>query len=368
MPVYQANDNVLSGVPFGGIGAGKMEILPNGLFNAFTFQNNWSKPLDGDSRYPGILGFHMGVSVEPAGDPHAVKKSFLLQTAPVLSAATVSNIRYEGLFPRARLTFEEPGLGLDLSLEASSSWSLGDVKDTSLPCAFFRLKVKNKTKSPVNFGFIFIGRNTCGRWCVGRRNRIIDEKEVLHLEFLNEDPGDRDVRQGALRFSFEKKGWRLSFMEYWNAVTKNFSFDSQNISLLGWDTFVQNGELPNSAPGFRATGENQELCGAVSAGATLKAGEEKTLFFTAAWYFPKHPVGHRYGKWFKSAGAVSDYALSNRKSLQEKTQRFETAVFSLPFPCWFNEALLTGLAPFFTSTWYVRDGRFAFYESPALKS
>ena len=53
-----------SGVPLGGIGAGKMEILPNGLWNGFTFLNNWSHPLAGPAEFPGILGYHLGVFTE----------------------------------------------------------------------------------------------------------------------------------------------------------------------------------------------------------------------------------------------------------------------------------------------------------------
>ena len=59
MPRYTSHDNVKSGVPLGGIGAGKMEIMPNGSINFITFQNNWSVPLNGGAG--GILGFHFGI-------------------------------------------------------------------------------------------------------------------------------------------------------------------------------------------------------------------------------------------------------------------------------------------------------------------
>ncbi len=367
MPAYTAKDTVKSGVPFGGIGAGKMEILPNGLFNAFTFQNNWSDPIVGADGYPGILGYHFGISVEYGADgTPSGKKSFLLQTVPVLDIPIVRNIHYEGIFPRAALVYEEPDLGLEISLEVFSPWVPGDTKNSSLPAVFFNLKVKNTKDIPAHVGLIFIGRNTCGEWCVGRQNRVTDEKKALHLEFSNQDPSNLDARQGALRFSFVKNGWQMSFLESWNAVTKNFSFNSKNISLAGWDTFVREGALPKTKPRFTVQGENQELCGAIAARRVIVPKSEKALTFGASWYFPHHPLGHQYQKWFKSAAHVSRCVLPRIEDFRAGVRRVEELVFSLPFPRWFNDALLTNLAPFFSSSWHVKDGRFAFYEAPVI--
>ncbi|MFH0876763.1 MAG: hypothetical protein V1863_00880, partial [Candidatus Omnitrophota bacterium] len=69
MPNYTSDQNVKSGVPLGGIGAGKLEILPNGVLDSFTFLNNIHKPLTSqDSKSSqGILGFHSAVFVKDRG-------------------------------------------------------------------------------------------------------------------------------------------------------------------------------------------------------------------------------------------------------------------------------------------------------------
>lgn len=365
-PVYESRDKVKSGVPFGGIGAGKFEITPSGLFNAFTFQNNWSAPLEGSGEYPGILGYHFGLSAWDGRGDALSRRAVLLQTVPVLKIPTVRRIRYEGYFPKATLYFEDPALGLDASLEVFSPWIPQDAMYSSLPCVFFKLNLKNTRKTPVRAGFLFIGRNTIGEWCVGRRNRIVDERKSIHLEFLSEDTAAADGRLGVIRFSFVKGDWQTSFIESWNAVTRNFSFTPQDISLLAWDAFAARGVLPNLRDAKVVPGENRELCGAVAAGTRLKPNEEKHFLFTANWYFPRHALGHRYQKWFKNAGAVSAYALRHRNRLERRVDRVRQAVFSLPFPPWFNDALLTNLAPFFAASWYTRDGRFAFYEAPVI--
>jgi uncharacterized protein (DUF608 family) len=366
MPSYKHTDDVKSGVPLGGIGAGKIEILPNGLFNAFTIENNWSSPINGNGRYPGILGYHLGFSVESQDGLGSPKKSFLLQTAPLLDIPRARSIHYEGIFPRAVLNYECPVSGLDVSLEAFSPWIPSDAKHSALPCVFFNLKVKNRRDFPMKVGFIFMGRNLSGDWCVGRRNQIDDQKETLDLEFQNVDPSPYDSRNGALRFSFLKEGWGMSYLESWNAVTKNFCFDPQNISMKAWDLFVKEDRLPDLKNGEVAQGENQELCGAIAASQVISGKSDAALSFTASWYFPKSPLGHQYQNWFKSAGQVSRYVSPKRAFLRNQVKKVEEAVFSLPFPGWFNDALLTNLAPFFSSTWYVKDGRFAFYEAPVV--
>src|SRR4051812_22435147 len=128
MALYETKDRVVHGVPLGGIGAGKFELNPAGLFNAFTFRNNWSDPLSGAKDYPGVLGYHLGVSVENPGEGPSRRKARLLQTARVLDLPRVKNIRYDGVFPRVTLTYEDPSLGLAVSLEALSTLVPGDEK------------------------------------------------------------------------------------------------------------------------------------------------------------------------------------------------------------------------------------------------
>lgn len=362
MIVYSSKDALKGGQPFGGFGAGKFEILPNGLFNSFTFANNWSRPIAGDNGFPGFLGYHLAFSLE---DPSTgQRKAFLLQTAPIRHISCVKAIRYEAEFPKATLRYEEPLLPAEISLEIFSPWVAGDNKHSSLPTAFFDFKVRNRSRKPLKVGFLFIGRNVSGEWCVGRQNRISETPQNVSLEFLNNDPDSHDVRQGSLRFTFQKEGWQTSYIECWNAVTKNFSFDSSNISLQAFDHFSETGSLPNSRQGHIARGENQELCGAVAAHKILKSGEQKTLSFNASWFYPKHPLGHRYQNWFKSSADAADYAISKKDALTKKTEKFQKAMRSLPYPEWFRDALGANLSPFFASTWYVKDGRFSFYEAP----
>ena len=358
MTQFSSKKISFSGVLLGGIGAGKMEILPNGLWNGFTFLNNWSQPLGPQNDFPGILGYHLGIFVE--------NKAFLLQTVPVAGLPTVRHIDYRGDYPVCTLHYRQPSLGLTISLEAFSPWELSNVRGSSMPCCYFTLKIKNRRSKSARVAFLFMGRNLSGDWCVGRQNRIRDEKENVCLEFSNVAAPADDAKRGELQFSFAKKGWKTSYLESWNAVTKNFHFNAKDIHLAAWDSFSRNGELPNLKTRTVAMGENQELCGAVAAKRVLRPSEEATFSFLASWHFPVHPFGHRYARWFKNVSQVQRAASARREVSRNKIKKFHALVHELPFPNWFQDALINNLSPFFSSSWYVKDGRFAFYEAPVI--
>jgi non-lysosomal glucosylceramidase len=366
VPIYNDGKPAGSGVPLGGIGAGKMEILPNGLFNAFTFLNNWGQPITGGDKYPGILGYHMAVYVQAISPDAAPSKTWLLQTEPLASWPTVKKISYDGSFPKCILRYEASGLPLDIALEAWSPLVPGDEEASSTPGVFFELQVKNRSKKTYRVGLLFIGRNLSGEWCVGRVNRVEEDREFVHLRFLNEQGSVGDARSGEQRFSFQKKDWQVTYFESWNAVTKNFHFDAQEVRLAALEVFSKEGRLPNSSLGYVAQGENQELCGAAAAFRVFKPGQSAGWPFQTAWHFPNHPFGHRYAVRAKNASATQRRAASQRALWRHKTARFQELTNKLPFPAWFRDALLNSLSPFFASTWQVKDGRFAFYEAPVV--
>ncbi len=367
MPTLSSKKECKSGVPLGGIGTGKLEILPNGLLSSFTLLNNWGEPIAGSDSYPGVLGYHFGV-FEDAEEVAAKfsPRAFMLQTVPAGGAAAVESIEYKGSFASAQLDYRHPGLKTQIRLEAFTPWIPGDIKSTGMPVVFFRLRASNQQVHPVRLSFLFMGRNLSGSWCVGRRNQIEENDKRLGLNFLNTKAAWHDPRRGQMLWSFEKKGWRLSFVESWNAVTKNFHLGPDDISLAPWDIFSRTGKLPNLRSGVAAMGENREFCGAVAASSVLKKGEKKDLLFSLCWHFPGQPEGHYRKRWFSGVKKISSYAISRRASLERKTRIFQNLVFSLPFPEWFNDALLTNLAPFFSATRHLANGRFAFYEAPSV--
>ena len=179
MPKYNSRDRVRSGIPLGGIGAGKIEVMPNGSLNFITFQNNWSEPLIGSKS--GILGFHFGIFA----DCGRKKTARFLQTSRIDAFPRVEGIDYEGAFPFARLKYLDRKLPLKVEMEASSSFIPNNEKDSSLPGGVFTFRVKNPTRKKITASLLSVGRNTVGNWGVGRFNTVSSDKDQFHLTFKN---------------------------------------------------------------------------------------------------------------------------------------------------------------------------------------
>lgn len=362
MPILSSSQKCRSGVPLGGIGAGKLEILPNGVWNAFTFLNNWGTPLSGNKAYPGVLGFHLGVFARRLTEKKG--RAFLLQTVPLPGMRAVREIRYAGNFPEATLEFRHPDLPVEVTLQASGPFVPGDADGSSIPGARFEFIVRNPSGVPTEVSLLFMGRNILGSWCVGRQNRVIDAAEWFHLDFSHRDRAPLDPRGGRLLLSFSKKGWKTSFVECWNTVRENFRYEPETVRLDAWNEFARSGRLPNRRFSEVASSENREWGSAAAATATLAPRASRSWLWTAAWQVPHAFEPARYERFFRSPESAHAALASRHKQTGRAVRTFHGLVRGLPFPEWFNDALINSLYPFVSSTRYLRDGRFAFYEAP----
>ncbi|MCL6613371.1 MAG: hypothetical protein K6U03_01925, partial [Firmicutes bacterium] len=144
-----------SGMPLGGIGAGKVEFCPNGKFTNCTASNNWDAPIIGGGASPsgdtpegtGIKGAFLARFVEGAGAQ--VLRTYGCGPIPGLSE---EEIVFDALFPRAVVSYPPLG-GVALELEAFSPLCLDEppssrYRSSSLPVAIFRFKLRNETDKP----------------------------------------------------------------------------------------------------------------------------------------------------------------------------------------------------------------------------
>jgi len=202
MPIYTSDQNVKSGVPLGGIGAGKLEIFPSGVIDNFTFLNNTHKPLESSDPkgIKGIPGFHFGIFVKDKGK----KIARLLQTPGVSGIAGVESIKFRGVFPFASLDYQDDELPVSVALEAFSPFVRGDEKNSGMPCAIFKFKVTNPFSRAITVSLLGVGRNIIGEWAVGRFNQIADSKDALSLYFYNKKAQSSDPSAGEMALSILK--------------------------------------------------------------------------------------------------------------------------------------------------------------------
>lgn len=362
MPKYTSRDGVKSGVPLGGIGAGKIEIMPNGTINFITFQNNWSQPIDGG--LTGVLGFHFGLSIESGGK----RVSRLLHTAKMSNFPHVDKVDYEGSFPFATLNYFDKKIPLDVELLAYSSFIPGNSKDSSLPGANFKFKLKNPTKTRQRVSLLVMGRNLIGNWGVGRFNAISKDRDQVHLTFNNgrKESLRNDFTLGDMTISVPIDSGDVSYLGEWNMQGECFVFLEKDVRFDAWDHFARVGRLPNVSTKKVVDGESQELGGALAVTIDLEPGETKEIPVIYSWFFPVHTVGHVYSKWFKNSVEVSNYMYKEDPRLYNRTRKWHDTLIESSLPRWFSDALVNNLYPLVSSTWHGRDGSFATYEAPMV--
>ncbi len=366
MPVYNSKQKVKSGLPLGGIGAGKLEITPSGTIDYITYLNNWSSPIENQKNKEqgnalGIAGFHFALYV----NTKAAAICKLLQTEKIANYNTVKNIKFEGKFPNARLIYIDDNLPVELSLNAQSFLIPGDVKNSSLPSALFEFEIKNKINKDIEVGILFIARNLISRNSVGRYNLLKKDSDMIGIEFLHKKPLPHDIAAGNTFIGVPKGIGKVSYLTAWNMQRDNFCFEP-HVGLDAFEYFSDTGRLPNIQMKHPSVSQSVELGGALAVTFKLNAKEYKKVPFTHSWYFPKHFLGHFYEKTFKKSREVGLYINKNKDALQEKTACLPAIIEGMGLESWFGDALMNNLYTLFSSSWLTKNGDFTLYEAPLI--
>ncbi len=135
-----------SGIPLGGFGCGKLEIGEDGMFTAFTGNNNQDSPI---FRMPGsFLAFAGNGNVR------------ILRKDPLEMPYTpMAETKADFVFPFARLTASDPALPFSVTLDAFSPHIPGNAHDSALPCVFLDVTMENTTAEAADAKLCFSWEN-----------------------------------------------------------------------------------------------------------------------------------------------------------------------------------------------------------------
>jgi len=365
MPRYTSSQKLKSGVPLGGIGAGKIEILPNGCLDFFTIQNNLDKPLTNSQpkkEAQGLLGFHFGIQARTG---QGATTSRLLQTEKIANYKTVDSIEYEGRFPCARLVYKDKALPVEVSLEAMGFFVPQDENNSSLPQATLNFKFTNKTKEDIHINFMVIARNIVSNWCVGRQNKVEEDAELVRIDFGCTNALASDAADGKMSLAIPKSSeYELSYLGEFNLQNKPFFFERENISLRSWEYLHQFYSLPNISTQKKVDSESVQLGGALNVQTVLKPKGSKELPVYLSWFFPNGPEGHVYENRFNQTEEVIKFTNDNRKFLVKKTAGWQEEILDCDLPSWLKDALINDLYPFFSSSLWSKTDKFTLVEAP----
>ncbi|HUT23998.1 MAG TPA: GH116 family glycosyl hydrolase [Sumerlaeia bacterium] len=173
MAVIQSQIAHNSGIPLGGLGTGTVEIRPDGYFHEWQIFNlgerggDWAPQQPeacqgpGPDMPPGALAFFLrtesdrdGVRMRRLGlrtDQHDLYSQAWLKS--------VSSITFEGQFPRARLTYHDDDLPVEISAVMFSPFAPHDARTSGTPGFNVVFHLKNRTDKRVKTSLLATLKN-----------------------------------------------------------------------------------------------------------------------------------------------------------------------------------------------------------------
>lgn len=357
-----------SGMPMGGIGAGKVEITSEGQFTGFSGNNNQDSPI---YRMPGSY-FSVGVVGHEISTCRALQSCIVDQE--MLPAGSVA---CDAEYPVAKWTYNVNPIPLDISLTAWSAHVPGNAADSSIPAAWFDFTVRNRANTPMRAALSFSWENLIN---VGGSMKFNSNSErVLPLCYHTWNASyvwsDRRANhaaaeKSAVRFyADEDLGNPASFGEHmiWCSDENALVFPDRSIEEDELE-FAKSLATCFERP-FTPTAEGEFRAGALVSVRMLEPGEEAKIRFILAWHMPHMPTskgdaGVAYLNRFADVHSVMDYAIANADRLLEASMQTSRMMKQSDLPEWFIRRLLNDRFVADTATWYEKNGDFSVNEAP----
>jgi uncharacterized protein (DUF608 family) len=347
----------LSGVPLGGLGAGKFEVFEDGSFGEATFQHNPKDPLEMKASF-------LAVRIEKERD--VVVRA--LRTLPVLGFEPASPLEFEGLFPRARLAFRD--LPVEVEVEAFSPLIPGDPETSAYPGAIFVLRTANPGAAPARVSVMCAMENLLG--CGGPLDRSLRDRTGNFVDVIARGP------HRGLRFVSDRSfgdARRNQVGEYAllaeppaDGSTSLSAYDAASGGTALRADFAAEGALDGSLA-LRGIEGRIHPGGALAVAFEIPPGGRRECAFAFAWSIPHFVAADgrdrppRYTKRFASAGDAASWALRSRQDLLARTRWWQDLVFDSSLPGWLCRKLLNDASVLFANTIWTAEGEFATLES-----
>lgn len=375
-----------TGVPLGGIGAGKVDLCPDGAFRNVTIQNNLDWPYSGDGDQVDLLSGRKTKDWAPGGLSEAFFAAAVegaggtmlkVEDRKDLPGVALEDIGYEGRYPFARLTY--PTLGeVALQLDGFAPLLLDDPHpqylNSSLPTSVFTLTATNTSDQPKRVGLAFSFPQIVGMGGL-THCRITDPRGNTTTEASSDRRAE--IRYGHSKAKINKR------VEGEIAIAALANDGTELTTTNGWwykelfETFAASQALP--APQGEAVvltdagAIHQGSMGAVGATRVLQPGENWSQRFVLAWHFPDRPCNdgpkayrNMYARFLDDVDAVLDYVQDNLAMLEDETRRWHDCFDASNLPAWLTAKLCNNISHFSTGSIYCDDGRGSFNESPII--
>ena len=376
----------------GGIGAGSVGLSAGGRLIDWEIAN---RPNKGS-----VNGFsHFAIRAERAGEvvdtrvlhgpfhgnlsgdlTHEPFRSFGFgaQREYLTGLPNFSHCRFEGTFPTARLQFREPKFPGAVDLLAFSPFIPHDSDNSSLPTAMFEYSIVNNTDGPLDY--TLLGTITNPARSPHRVYHLADaHAHALVQSSALEVAETPEYGEVALLTDAEDVSWQ----RHWH---RGAWFDELEVY---WQDASAPGPLTDrfydSAGATRSGRDHSTLAARV----TVEPGQQRTVRFAIAWYFPhcsKYWVSKNaikegascggqvdggvkdiwrnyYATRWEGAAAVGKHVFANWASLSERTLAFTRALHHMTLPLPVRDAISANISVLKTPTALrLEDGTFYGWE------
>jgi len=243
-----------SGIPLGGIGAGSVEIRPDGLFHEWQIFNTgiWSPKSPQIPEAPlGCQDLVFMVRLElPERRPVVRYLALREQMHDLYSFAwlkCVESISFDGRFPAAILSYQDDDLPLIVEAEVFGPFVPQDSRASGTPGFYIAFRVKNTSGERAQVSILGILRNAAGAGQDGRRprNTVTSSQDTLTVELGADGLAPEHSTTGGMAFAV--RGGDLS------CISGTFHVERPGLVYHGGSRYGM--KVYSSMHRFRDTGE-----------------------------------------------------------------------------------------------------------------
>jgi uncharacterized protein (DUF608 family) len=389
-----------SGVPLGGIGVGAVDLAPDGHFTRLAI-NNWAT----DS------GVARARSENPEWDAEAFLAVWEKDSSGNVAAVRLERDRqsiqgmcaykhttYRGLFPTARIAFDDPvanSLHSLISVFAYSGLVPQDVKDSSLPGFWIEVTLANSDSKPVEAAVALSWPDLIGRGIydvaqgaektgydgafdisklvpVPSPSTQVEALQVENFQGLRQfSPAASPIRQATFQnyinamaiIARVPDGGSVSTSPSWNTAEATDP----------WKSFREEGSF-RSQTGIVALTQSGTTSSAsvVAIKAHIAGGGKQTFRFLVTWSIPSpanasvrfgtSDYGRYFQNYFPDFRSLIRYEIAERARILEDTSAWHKPILESTLPDWLKFKLINSAYTMYTNTILNKSGDFSAME------
>lgn len=354
--------------PLGGLGAGSISLAGNGILVDPEINNRPCRESICDVSSFAVRAEKDGKTVDCrmlCGDrtvdlPGTLRGAYGQGDILCSGFRHFDSCEFEAEFPFARVKLADSVFPATAVMEAFNPFIPSNDRDSSIPAAFFDIKLTNTAEESLSFTVILNMTNMlekCGLNIYGEANGI------KYITLNSADTDKSSEKYGNITVATDCES--TSHTDYW------FRGNWFDRTTMFKNDLMSPGELKNRA--YDELIENGRDTATLAARADIAPGESKVFRFLISWYVPnaecywgekeKDNYRNYYSTIFDSSQSVAAYCFENRERLYCDTRLFADRLYGSSLPPEVTEAIGANIAILKSTTCLrLEDGSFWAWE------